>query len=403
MNFRNLIKSNYQFIFILFVFIILTIRDLPAYGIVDKWVATLWAFSYKDGFIARGFMGSIARLFFPVLSYYNLYIVFIILTIIFFTVMIIFNSTILKKMNNNIYLFLFILFFLINPATISMYINMESFGRFEVALIILTLVCFFSLISNKFCWIIPILMIVGELIHEAFIIMYAPIVLCMLLFSYFWDLKNNKSYLIVLVLSIITVTLSHIAITLFGNKMNWEYFFSNVQSITVFPIIKDYVRFVFTYTMKYNIAWTYCHFQSFNFIVPFMIVFSLLLPTFIPILYIWFYLLKKYPTKKLILFSLLLSSNSTFVMFFIACDYGRWLSTIIICHFIVIFFLIFKGIVNIDEIANKLKSKKRIIFTIFILISLMYLVIGPLIPFYPFINFYFLIQKYFPYINPSMF
>jgi hypothetical protein len=64
MNFKNLIKSNYQFLLIIFVIIILTIRDLPSYGIIHKWVATLWAFSYKDGFIARGFMGSIARLFF---------------------------------------------------------------------------------------------------------------------------------------------------------------------------------------------------------------------------------------------------------------------------------------------------------------------------------------------------
>jgi len=116
---------------------------------------------------------------------------------------------------------------------------------------------------------------------------------------------------------------------------------------------------MFTYTMKNNIDWSYYHLQSFNFIVPFIIAFLILLPTFVPFFYIWFYLLKNYSMKKIILILLLLSSYSAIVMFFIACDYGRWLSTIIVCNFIVIFFLIYKDIINIDEIATKLKLKKK--------------------------------------------
>lgn len=382
---KQLAKGNLQELSILLIATILIIRTIPKVTSLNIWVMTHWVLSYENGFISRGLVGTLVKFFHPVVTLDDLYRIITIVYGLFLFILIFSLFTIMKKENNNIYLYMLVLFFTVNPGTLTMYSNAPDFGRFDTFMIIITVICLVLLANNKFVWIITFLMGAAVFIHEAFILMYAPVILAAMLFIIFWE-KKNKSYITLFISSIVVLIVSFVINYLFG-KPGLEYwrFVSIVQSGVEFPVHKEMIRMEYYYTIKDHFKFVLSNLSMHEFRINIIGTIIILFPTFFMFSYIWRHILLSYRKHKFLFILLILSTMTVFGLFIIGNDYGRWLSTFIFCNFMLIFFLIYKGIINTEELG---KGIDRLIWSLYIIQMILYVIIGPMheVSPFPFIN-----------------
>jgi hypothetical protein len=291
---------------------------------------------------------------------------------------------ILVKEKNNRNLFLFILFFIVNPGTITMLAG--DFGRFDLFMIIIALLCIVSIAVKKLEWCIPVLFILGILIHEAFVFMYAPLILAVLLFSALYGQKRIYG-ISVLIVSIITLTGSYAAVFLFGNAsgIGYERFVSSVQLRAGFKIEERMINMEYFYSLKDHLDYLLTRLKDPAFSLNFIAALIILIPTFVLFFKVWAHVFRNNKDRKAIYGLMCLSCAGVFALFIIGVDYGRWLSIFMFANFLAIFFLIYKGIINMDEVVERF-SKPAMIF--YLAVMILYAIIGPMsvmAPF-PFVN-----------------
>ncbi|MCX8131535.1 MAG: hypothetical protein N3I35_15760 [Clostridia bacterium] len=374
MRIKRWFSTYYQEVVLVLLSLVIFNRNMPSAANINPWTATPWVVSYENGFVSRGLLGTILSKLIPVVTLNNLHLVFTVVYLIFLLGLLIPLIIILRKVNRDDTLYKFMLFFILNPATVGMYANKPNFGRFDVFMILITIICLVVLSIKRHIWIIPVLMTLGMLIHEAFLFMYAPIILAATLFSFFWNGKS-KSILINFGVSAFTLLSSFLVLQLFGKAGNLELsvFSEKIQAHADFPIAKDMLNMEYYFSTKEHISYVLEFLVRHNMVFGLIFALMILIPTFLLFKYAWSYVFKKYTSQRLVFMLLCLATAGPFILCTIGIDYGRWLSSFIFANFLIIFYLIYNKVIDIKELSKRFSKS---FYYIYLLIMIMYVMLG---------------------------
>ena len=326
---------------------------------MHDWCTTPYILTYDLGFISRGLTGSIIAKAFPFLSNEIFYTIVASNLIVLFVL----TSMLLGKIivssdynNRNIIVYLSLIF-CINPGSISFLFQYENYGRLDALLIIISLLICILIVKERFVF-IPFLTLVGVLIHQAYIFLYFPMVLVLLAYQY---ARNNKpqKLLFIIVTTSVSTSILFLYMQLFGK-------ISSFSLDTVFNILSNRTDAKLSIKML-----------EFEYFLPISEhLKQLLLPSFLelilrlgvtlilisPLIYmlrmIWMDTIKgaKNRWMKNIYIAMSLQFLWTLPLFILTIDWGRWLAAIIICEFVLIFFLIY---LKDESMMNSIKKLNR--------------------------------------------
>lgn len=82
------------------------------------------------------------------------------------------------------------LLFIINPGSVAFLFYWGNYGRFDLFMVCILLISSILIIRDKILWIIPFLSVAGILIHQAYVFMYFPALIVLLLYSGY--VKNSR-------------------------------------------------------------------------------------------------------------------------------------------------------------------------------------------------------------------
>ena len=221
-RYRDVMRRERGFIILLAAFALVNVLRYFEH-IITEYNTTLFAMSYKYGFISRGFLGTIWAgldriLPIDLMTYEAVYEFACISTIVFFVILFGFYLKLLKmshekKLKNMRYLIVFLSIF-----TFSMFLTDEVFGRLDLWLYILTFVAIILLIEDKAIWMVVPIVGVCMCIHQGYVLTCANIVIALLIYiALMSEGKKSKRYFAVLVVTIIVMAVLFIYFEFFSH------------------------------------------------------------------------------------------------------------------------------------------------------------------------------------------
>lgn len=326
---------------LLFLAFIIKKMALPADELVANWRTLQYFFSYDLEFMKRGLIGSLFDIFSikPTLR-----------TIWFFSLLscnIVFFLTYnyLKRMFNHLpngstWLILFVLFFTISPVT-AWNFGYEA-GRADLFNLVIALFIINIIVINKkkLLYLIPVLLVIGVLIHEAFIFLSAPTIFALLINEF----MRKRIQLSIIIGSFIAILGVFLAIMLFGDiepaSLKSLYLSVYHEPIpTDLPIVNTFM--IITSSIYTNIIFTLREYLTLHVWKYFAVALPFLMACF----YIYFKSVSFHLLsieKKILLFSPFL----VVPMFIFGVDLYRWFSAMLINMFIATSYLIHTKVVN---------------------------------------------------------
>lgn len=202
---KNLMSTNkkerWKFLLALALFVIPCV--LRCYtGEMNAQDTTVFAFSYKYGFISRGLMGTLWQILdkilpFDLMNFQAIKTFSFLATIVFFVVLFIFYNTSLKiasqKEQRKIqYLICFLSVFIF-----PMFVTTECFGRLDVYLMIFTLICCVFLVKNKYEWLILPIVTICVIMHHGYVFMHLNIILVLLFYKILMNEEKRWKYIFI--------------------------------------------------------------------------------------------------------------------------------------------------------------------------------------------------------------
>ncbi len=221
-RYRDVMRRERGFIILLAAFALVNVLRYFEH-IITEYNTTLFAMSYKYGFISRGFLGTIWAgldriLPIDLMTYEAVYEFACISTIVFFVILFGFYLKLLKmshegNLKNMRYLIVFLSIF-----TFSMFLTDEVFGRLDLWLYILTFVAIILLIEDKAIWMVVPIVGVCMCIHQGYVLTCANIVIALLIYiALMSEGKKSKRYFGVLVVTIIVMAVLFIYFEFFSH------------------------------------------------------------------------------------------------------------------------------------------------------------------------------------------
>ena len=340
-------------------------------GFEKTYAASQWVLSYSYGLIRRGLVGTVMKVWLPILTIKDIHDTALIAYCTFLVFLLVVFYFLLRYKDKSGQLFRLILFFLACPATISMIAN--NLGRFDLFLTIIIFLSLTLLSFNRYVWLIPILMITAMFIHEGFLILYAPTILAAMIFVYLWN-KREKRILVTLVFSAISVGAAFFVLYRYGCPvLGYEEFSRFIQARSTFSITELSIReCFFNINNHYELASSTLY--DAGSIANLFLALLILSPAILILLNLWSHALKKCGAQRSACWLFFLATLSALIGVPIATDYGRWLSAIIFCNFFAFFFFVSRGIINVEELTEYKGGSFRLLF---VSIILTYLLFGP--------------------------
>jgi hypothetical protein len=179
---------------------------------VENYNTTVLAFSYKYGFISRGFIGSLYHMLdrmLPVnlIDYEAVVNVCLVTTLVIYGIFLIFARYTLEKCKENslIYVETFWAFFMI--IVVSTFSSKRNFGRLDIFMLLFSMLAVWILMQKryKFLYVLIIpLVAMGVMVHQGYVFMYVNMVLVLLLYLYLR--QGDRVYLILFIASLIAVS-----------------------------------------------------------------------------------------------------------------------------------------------------------------------------------------------------
>lgn len=215
-------KENRNFLLACIGF--LTVLSIRFYGgQVNEINSTMLAFSYKYGFISRGFAGSIYQLLdmlIPVrMDTYGAVMVFTkAVTSVFFVILIIFFHNCLKRAGEGeISRIQYLAVFYLMMAA-PFFVTKYNFGRLDIYMLMLSLLGAMIIMAGRGEWLLVPIASVAVMIHQGYVFMYLNILL-VLLFVKVCDCRENKRrrYLTILISVFLTASVLFLWFELFSH------------------------------------------------------------------------------------------------------------------------------------------------------------------------------------------
>jgi|SaaInlStandDraft_4_1057021.scaffolds.fasta_scaffold08893_3 hypothetical protein len=317
---------------------------LPADDLVANWQTLQYFFSYRLEFMKRGLIGTLFDIFNIQPTLRTIWILsFLASNVVFFLIYSYLRVVFKSLQSSFVWIFIFLFFFTISPAT-AWNFGLEA-GRSDIFNLLIELFAVSIIIFNnkKFHFLIPILLILGVLQHEAFIFMNAPVIIALL----FNGFIHKKISALVLISSCVAICGVALTILLYGaiDPLNLESLYMSIYHEPLpidMPTINIFM--VITSSLSTNILLTLETYLTFDMWKNLMIA----LPLFASYLYLYmkpvkFILLS---IEKKVLF---ISPFLIFPMFILGVDIYRWFSMMLINMLIVSAYFISARIINLSE------------------------------------------------------
>jgi hypothetical protein len=335
------------------------------------YAASQWVLSYNHGLLRRGLVGTIMKVWIPIVTIENVHhTAFIAYCTFLVFLLAVFYALLLYKDKHG-QLFRLILIFLACPATISMLAR--NLGRFDLFLTMIMFLSMTLLSLNGHVWLIPILMITAMFIHESFLILYAPTIVAAIIFVYLWN-KREKRILATLVFSVISVVAAFLVLYKYGTPtLGYEEFSRSIQSRAAFCVTPLSIHECY-FSIKDHYALASSSLYDAGSIANLFLALLILSPVILILLNLWSHALRNCGVQNRACKLFFLATLSGLMVVPIATDYGRWLSAIIFCNFFAIFFFVSRGIIKIEELTEYTGDSFKLLF---VSIILTYLLFGP--------------------------
>lgn len=193
-------KRNIFFLVVLAFFAIICVFEFFEHGLIPQ-STTVFAFSYKYGFISRGLMGTIWLVLdkiIPVnlMSFKAIYLFTKIMTVVWYAVLFCFYYVCLKFCNikderNTRYLIC-----LLSVFSFPMFVTEENFGRLDLYLMILTVFACILIIKEQFEWLIVPIVAICMIMHHGYVFMYLNIILVLFFYKILMREQKRKKYIV---------------------------------------------------------------------------------------------------------------------------------------------------------------------------------------------------------------
>lgn len=196
---------------------------------ITEYNTTLFAMSYKYGFISRGLLGTIwdgLNQIFPwdMLTYNHIYYFTIIMTIVLFIVIFAMYRCILSKCDdskktNVKYLIIFLSIFLF-----PMFLTEEVFGRLDLYLYILTFLGIILLLKEKAEWLIVPIVTICMCVHQGYVLTCANMLFVLLIYKCLVNKKLRRKYTMILVISLLVMGVLFVYFEFFSHGAGANYY-----------------------------------------------------------------------------------------------------------------------------------------------------------------------------------
>ncbi|MCR4611540.1 MAG: hypothetical protein K5644_06550 [Lachnospiraceae bacterium] len=229
---KKVLTNKYNLIYLLAIMVYMVVCVFVYWEHrLDIMNTTVYAFSYKYGFMARGVLGTLLWQYdnlvpFDAISYNTIYFISKVATAIFFVMLLWFVIAVLSKCDekrtNSAKAVLAVLILISVP----MFLSSDNFGRLDVYLMIITLFCLILLIYEKAEWLIVPAVTLAALIHEGFVFMNLNIILVLLLYKCIvkTEKKVRIKYIIILALTFILPSIIFLYCEFFSHHYGTEVF-----------------------------------------------------------------------------------------------------------------------------------------------------------------------------------
>jgi hypothetical protein len=357
--------------------LLLTMLGISRYWILDVrgleniYSVSQWALSYDYGLIRRGLLGTIVKLWNPILTMDTVRNIAEVVYYLFLALLLLASYAILKSKDIGGRVWRLILLFVVNPATLSLLAR--DLGRFDIFLI---MVLFFSMILlsvNKYIWLIPIFILTAMFIHESFIILYLPTLIAAMMIVYSRENKKKK-ILLTLIASAMVAVSAFIILIQFGNpRLSYNDFFRMIQSRSDFTLTDLSIRECF-YSINDHVHLASSSLYDAGSIANLFLALLFLSPIIIILFALWATAFRSGNIHPVLCKILSFATLSGLLLIPVATDYGRWISAITFCNIFSIFFLLSMGIIKVEELTEFSKDSFSILF---MFMFLTYLLFGP--------------------------
>ncbi len=180
-------KTNRDFFVLLAMFAFVSFLRYYDHFIISV-NTTVFAFSYKYGFISRGLLGTGLRVLntllpYDFMTYDGIGVVTKAATLLFFVILFVFYGSCLKRCKEETGRDAKCLIFFLSIFTFPMFVSAENFGRLDVYLLTILLMSCLLVLSEKWEWLIVPLSIIAMLLHPGYVFMDINILLVLLLYK----------------------------------------------------------------------------------------------------------------------------------------------------------------------------------------------------------------------------
>lgn len=366
---KSFIKNNLFGIIVFIMLFVMYIISIPQYYFINKYTLTFYLINYfKDGLVARGFLGTCFSLL-GIVSLKSITTVLFIITTGFIGFISHLLNKFVKTFKKKISVFIAILF-IFNPASFTLMYSRLEIGRFDLFIFILSIISVILIYKEKNLYLIPIFSIIGILIHENYLIWLSPLI-CMLLVYKYYKTKN-KYFIRVLISNVLSLIGAFILIKCgklpYADAITFTDVLTNRTDFTAsyFSIIDYYyatparTQEIFQISFSRHDTWDY-------------IIAILSYLSFIVVSWnICFKYIFEKMKSKLIYLLMILSCSSSLLLFFVACDYGRWYMYLINALLVLIMFLYFEYKSVIMKNLNYIKKYIPYVIAISVIFIILY-------------------------------
>ena len=219
---RKLEKNTKIYILLMAVFAVVMIVRNWGHGI-NSMNATMFAFSYKYGFVSRGLAGSVYALLckvlpFDIMNYSSLVRICFVLTICFYVFIFCFAVFCFKRINSSMDSHMMKIVFVLLCFTVPMFVGEYNFGRTDMYMAFLSMASLMLIIYGRAEWLVIIFSALGVMVHQGYVFMFVNVVLVALLYRIIsTNDKERTKYIVIFALTFIVVSVLFLYFELFSH------------------------------------------------------------------------------------------------------------------------------------------------------------------------------------------
>lgn len=204
-------RRNIAFIIVLAVFAVICFLNYFDHSI-NAQDTTVFAFSYKYGFISRGLMGTIWLIMDIVLpmnlmDFNSIYKFTLLVTIIWYAILLLFYYVCLQKCDKKNEINMKYLICFLSVFAFPFFATAQNFGRLDEYLMILTVISCIFLVEERFEWLIIPIVTVCVIMHHGYVFMYLNIILVLLFYKILMREDKRKKYIILFTVSFLIASI----------------------------------------------------------------------------------------------------------------------------------------------------------------------------------------------------